>query len=227
MPVSGIIVPDDSERIWRYMGFSKFVSLLATRALYFSRIDKFEDRLEGVLPNNVRCQYGDSMNRWFEQNKNRIFVSCWHLNSVESVLMWKAYSGGEPIVAIESTVGRMKQSLEPLSDAYVLGNVQYLNFDKDAFPRQNAGTINVVVQAYHKRKFFESEREFRVIMNPFANTALNSERDEKVGISVSVKLEGIVDRIRVVAGAATWFADTVRLVCEKFGLLKDVLSSEI
>lgn len=227
MPVIGIEVPDDKERVWRYMGFSKFVSLLATDSLYFPRIDKFEDRLEGVLPDNVRHQYGSSMNQWFEENKNKLFVSCWHFNPVEFVLMWKAYSGGEPIVAVESTIGLMKQWLTPLPDAYVVGKAQYIDFNTDAYPSQSPGAVNVVAQAYHKRKFFESEKELRVVMNPFANTALAAERDKKVGIPVSVNLESLVERIRVVSGAAPWFIETVRAVYHKFGGTKEVLPSDI
>src|SRR5260370_36919965 len=36
--------------IWRYMDFTKLVSLLEKRALYFARSDRFSDKFEGATP---------------------------------------------------------------------------------------------------------------------------------------------------------------------------------
>jgi len=46
--------PDDLVKIWRYMDFTKFVSLLEKRSLYFPRIDQLEDTFEYAIP--VRTQ---------------------------------------------------------------------------------------------------------------------------------------------------------------------------
>jgi hypothetical protein len=43
----------DEQKMWRYMDFTKFVSMLATRALYFSSLKKLselDDQFEGMLP---------------------------------------------------------------------------------------------------------------------------------------------------------------------------------
>jgi hypothetical protein len=36
-------VPDDNQKIWRFMDFSKYVDLLTTSELHFARADSFED----------------------------------------------------------------------------------------------------------------------------------------------------------------------------------------
>jgi len=33
--------------IWRYLSFSKFMDLISTNSIFFSRADKFEDNFEG------------------------------------------------------------------------------------------------------------------------------------------------------------------------------------
>jgi hypothetical protein len=38
------------QKIWRYMDFTKFIDLLISDSLYFSRSDKFSDSFEGSLP---------------------------------------------------------------------------------------------------------------------------------------------------------------------------------
>jgi hypothetical protein len=41
---------DDSQRIWRYMTYERFKSLIQNEALFFCRADKFDDKWEGVFP---------------------------------------------------------------------------------------------------------------------------------------------------------------------------------
>ena len=42
--------PDENIRIWRYMDFTKFVSVLDTQSLFFSRSDRLGDLFEGAHP---------------------------------------------------------------------------------------------------------------------------------------------------------------------------------
>lgn len=41
---------NENVKIWRYIDFTKFVSLLDTKSLYFTCINKFEDPFEGSTP---------------------------------------------------------------------------------------------------------------------------------------------------------------------------------
>ena len=41
-------VPEPTTKLWRYMDFTKYVSLLASRGLFFTRADCFEDAFEGA-----------------------------------------------------------------------------------------------------------------------------------------------------------------------------------
>ena len=42
-------------RVWRYMDFTKFVSFIDSRTLYFTRADKFGDAFEGSWPKMNVC----------------------------------------------------------------------------------------------------------------------------------------------------------------------------
>lgn len=49
-----INIPDDPEiRIWRYIDFTKFVSILDSNSLYFSRMDLLGDKFEGSYPKTL------------------------------------------------------------------------------------------------------------------------------------------------------------------------------
>jgi hypothetical protein len=40
--------PPDGANLWRYMNFTKFVSIMCSKSLYFSRADSFPDKFEGA-----------------------------------------------------------------------------------------------------------------------------------------------------------------------------------
>jgi hypothetical protein len=40
---------DENAKIWRYMDFTKFVSLLDTKSLYFTRVDRLGDVVVEVV----------------------------------------------------------------------------------------------------------------------------------------------------------------------------------
>lgn len=42
-------VPSESTTLWRYIDFGKFVSMLLTKSLYFTKVSKFNDPFEGAI----------------------------------------------------------------------------------------------------------------------------------------------------------------------------------
>ncbi len=114
--------PSDDSTIWRYIDFTKFVSMLEDKALFFCRADLLGDPFEGFLPQSTIDFYfpPDVETKVAGQaNKDRkmvakiarqnVFVNCWHANEHESAAMWHLYS--DKGVAIRSTFGRLKASL--------------------------------------------------------------------------------------------------------------------
>jgi hypothetical protein len=63
---------DPSTIIWRYLTFPKFVSLITTGALWFSKLQVFEDTFEGMTPDPARSilkeQHRD-MECWFQDEE--------------------------------------------------------------------------------------------------------------------------------------------------------------
>ena len=53
-------VPEPSSSMWRYMDFTKFVSILSTRSLYFSNAACFDDEFEGAKGLRKNKQVWDS-----------------------------------------------------------------------------------------------------------------------------------------------------------------------
>jgi hypothetical protein len=101
--------PDSQTKIWRYMDFAKFLSLITTSSLHFSNLTVLskEDPYEGVYNDHPRFmslfshkkqQYGlfglrkksglldnlEGIRPFFvsksKNNRNRFFINCWHIN---------------------------------------------------------------------------------------------------------------------------------------------------
>jgi hypothetical protein len=45
----GYSVPNETTILWRYIDFGKFVSMLLTKSLYFTKVSKFNDPFEGAI----------------------------------------------------------------------------------------------------------------------------------------------------------------------------------
>src|SRR5215475_712858 len=155
------VQPDDkAERIWRYMDFAKFVSLLASNALHFSRIDQFSDPFEGSLsrieyeklqnlaaageadgsiPVEWRGSYFDILMSNVRRSRRRLYVNCWHRSEFESEAMWRLYAPSGLGVAIQSTYSRLVQALpEKVHNGCFVGAVQYTDHHTESIPEGNA-----------------------------------------------------------------------------------------
>jgi hypothetical protein len=91
------------------MDFTKLVSLIDSRRLFFTRADRLGDPFEGSWPRinvHARRQISEGMpsenQQGFAQAMERLreiskkwpkynAVNCWHMNDYESAAMWKLY----------------------------------------------------------------------------------------------------------------------------------------
>lgn len=96
------IEPENKEiKVWRYLDFTKLVSLLDSRNLYFTRADKFDDAFEGSWPKaNVEARkpkvvktddpdwksfytVAEALTPLYSQYRRYVAINCWHMNEYE------------------------------------------------------------------------------------------------------------------------------------------------
>jgi hypothetical protein len=131
--------PNPDQRIWRYMDFAQFVSLLHERALFFSSIHSLaqaHDPFEGSIPSylsealsatsqaeEMTDAVRSAVQHWIKNvQRRKIFVNCWHMNDSESDSMWKIYGKTSYSLSIQST---FRQLQEWLPQDVAIGKVQY------------------------------------------------------------------------------------------------------
>lgn len=124
--------PVDETIIWRYMDFTKFVDLLLNGKLFFNRSDNFEDPFEGIFRLK---DYESTKEFWTDEEltKKFYFLNCWHMNNNQSDAMWKIFLDTKNGIAIKSSIGNLKRSLEDSSDEIFIGEVYYREYENKTF----------------------------------------------------------------------------------------------
>lgn len=233
---------DPSARIWRYMDFTKFVSLIDSKCLFFTRADKFDDPFEGSLPvpnvtsraavletipEPTRSMVKESMTRDWEFNKNwprYNAINCWHMNDHESAAMWKLYLKSNEGISIQSRYNKLCESII-YDEPFYVGMVRYIDYEKDSIPANN-----VLAPFLYKRKSFEHEREVRVLIAkwPLTERGIDWKSETmNVGLTVRVDLSCLIERIYVAPGAPKWFADLTAAVISKYEHKFEVVHSKM
>lgn len=218
-------------KVWRYMDFTKFVSLLDTESLFFSRSDLFDDPYEGATSHaNIKLRpivYKDRIPAEVlgrgahdaERSKQWTYINCWHMNEYESAAMWKLYAQANEAVAIQSTFKLLQESLP---DNVYLGVVNYIDYETEWLPEGNTFWPYV-----HKRKAFEHERELRGVIQDYLNenSIIAGMPNPPYGKCVEVPLSTLIQKVYISPTAPSWFADLVSAVVAKYGLAMEVSQS--
>lgn len=237
------IAPENTEiKVWRYMDFTKMISLIDTRRLFFTRADLFNDPFEGSypkinvearnivppeIPEEGREQYIEAMKIMGNSNKRwprYTAISCWHMNEYESAAMWSLYLKSDEGITVQSTYKKLRKSIIDDEKVY-LGLVKYIDYEKDYI---DAG--NLLGPFVHKRKSFEHERELRgvLIKWPTSSEGFNFQEETIIGgVQVKVDIEELIEKIYVAPNAPKWFADLVKTAIKRYGYNIEVIHSEL
>ncbi|TPV39577.1 DUF2971 domain-containing protein [Bacillus dicomae] len=237
-------------KLWRYMDFTKLVSMLSTQSIYLCRSDEFKDVFEGVLfgyeVENARediekmcSELGlseefmysklggaeklvDFAKNLAEHNRKNVFINCWHLNEYESAAMWDLYLKSNEGIAIQTTFDKVKKSLNVCEEDIYIGEVQYLDHTK-----QKNLNISYLEPFFTKRISFKHEQEVRLVYALTPHHEEYVENSDVKGKSIQVDLTDLIERVYVSPDAASWFVDVVKVTLEKFNIDAEVVHSDL
>lgn len=228
--------PSPETTLWRYMDFSKFVSFLHNRGLWFSRLDLLskQDPYEGSptraeainielnarASNRLMPKYdwrtGIQGMRTIMQIST--FVNCWHSNTEESLAMWKIYTNSNYGIAIKTNFERLTKSIIDQDFAVSAGTVKYVNYTE-----YNAVIAKpLYMDALRKSLFYEYEKEVRLLYRDlererllFQDTKYSIDKYEDLaGYFIKIDLDNLINEIYVDPKAEPWFEELINNVCD-------------
>jgi hypothetical protein len=231
-PLIGQVIKENAI-IWRYMDFTKFVSLLDRSALFFCRVDKMDDLFEGAhsLANMKirKSTYSDTkiplekISSTYESLRKYTAINCWYLNNHESAAMWKVALKSNEGIAIRSTYKCLKECFIDTKRDVFIGKVKYADYKKDVISE------DPLVSFLYKRKGFQHEKELRTLIqnrheNGFQVTFRPAFQD---GEYVKIALDTLVKEIYLAPSCPEWLLHLVTSVIKKYGLNKTVVQSKL
>lgn len=178
-----------SYSLWKYLDLFKLFHLIETATLYFTRLDRFDDPLEGLtvdglrnrylldaLPDedernpNISSEYHNLSKEYFLQRKSdsdkiekvtHRFASCWFLGKYESIAMWNLYSNKDS-VAIQFDAQKLIEIIEQAAR----------DFSENVWEKLVIGTVDYIsidditkhrYLGFRKLKHYEYENELRFV----------------------------------------------------------------
>lgn len=222
---------DPNIKIWRYLDIAKLLAVIEHESLYFPCLATLEDPLEGFLnqatvekmrklPDGAGDQEILKMKavvehnlRVFKESRNWLYVSSWHMNNYESAAMWKLYASHNSGVAIQSTYGRLKDSLNKDEISVSIGTVKYIDERNDII-----SWGNILNYGLHKRISFQHEQELRaIVMSPtFA-----------AGCLVKVDIKRLIEKIYVSPDSEAWIQKLLQKVMSRYNFEIPVEQSQL
>ena len=146
------------------------------------------------------------------------FVSCWHMNDVESYAQWKIYGESPFSMAIVSSFSSLSHAI--LDSKNIYGSiVSYYDPRCDTTPEGNAFYL-----ATYKRNAFIHEKEFRLI---YLDHSLLESSDQPPDISISIDLEKMIEKIVLSPLMPEWFVKELKTFIRNNGLPFDCNKSDL
>lgn len=220
--------PDPDAVLWRYMDTPRFLSMLTSNALWFTRADQFDDQYEGarlpadrsekhpdlssIRPELIPVQQGLADVGAILRRQH--FMTCWHQNPEESAAMWRAYARRGDAVAVTTTPARLEQALQTAAPTIHGGLVEYKSPHMWDLPSP------WVRRFFRKRTSFNYETEYRLVFsrNLYADqsdTDLNVS-SSALGTPLPVSMQDVIASVHVGPREPAWFYESINALVQKY-----------
>ena len=226
----------------RYMSKKKFISLIKD-GLYLSKVTKFKDELEGILPYFNKDSESQLLNREkIRKSLEWVYVTCWYNNSLESNAMWQMYGENDEAIAIQTTAFKLQSlylCMNRKRQSY-FDNVVYKNPDIESFKKHspitvlthflaNEGFPELIYSAlfsFYKHIAFESENEIRLAV--VDSNAAKDIQNSKNGICLEIKdPTEFIDKVIVSPSSNQIFKDEIQKILNSYKTNLKVCDSQM
>lgn len=196
--------------IIRYMSLPKFLSMIVTRSIWFSRPDKFSDEYEGFAVINIEDATAKEIADSFRKMS---FINCWNYFRRESFHMWHIYGGPDKYgIGVISTVQNVKDSIQ---DEYIKSRVEAYTI-KYVPAYEIYDGLNGLIVNTRKKEWYDYEEEVRFIdYQGFVQ--------DQTGEAVNIDVNLMIQQVILSPYVDDWFVAVIHDLLEKYGINKDLI----
>ena len=239
--------PPKNSHLWRYMDFTKYVSMLSSSGLYFSRADRFDDHFEGAKGIISRKDEWDKHYlSFFEEiiknppEDNECKLSKHEIKRETIRLLRELEKGGElqrkkVFISCWHENEYESEAMWKLYSSYMdnaiaikttysslykaLGKNPSIYIGRVKYIDYSKNYAGVNDSFWRKRKSFSYENEVRAIIHDHECKAR--------GKIIECDLDTLIEELYVSPSAPTWFVSLINDVNNKYGLDVEVSPSNL
>ncbi len=243
-----VFYPKENYTLAKYLDITKFLSLVQTSSLFFCRMDKFEDKYEGSLPEKNKEHYklwsASVMEHLLPDKKATMedleqkllsylemsekfkalnCISCWNKMENESYALWKIYSNMNQGIMIKSNVERLINSFSKTNAEIQMSEVRYIDHKVD---RIESGNMNFPI--IHKNKAYNYEEEIRLIHTVKFKHGFKYDwhkENNPNGKNFEIDISELIEEVIISPFAEKWFYDIVADIMKVYKIDKKLKMS--
>lgn len=241
-------VPDPTAELWRYMDFTKYVSLLSTKSLYFPSAACFDDTFEGAKGLAERKQEWDEFYLNFfrqavrsaprSQDSDDVTKEEVEKNAQRLIREMEAAGTADREQTFISCWHESKYESEAMWKLYstsishalaiqttvgviyaALGRSPDISIGRVKYLDYETSFASVNGAFWRKRKSFEHEREVRLL--------IQDHRRKTNGIAIPCEMPTLIQSVVVSPKTPSWFLPLVEDVTKRFGFQLPVNQSRL
>jgi hypothetical protein len=214
-------------QLWRYMDLARFISMLDNCAIWLARADTFRDKHEGRFPDAMRVWIEKAYEEFSDTDPSPVkdaedfqdylvkntFISCWHKNNHENMVMWEIYGRDTNAIAIQTTVNRMANSIDSSGlsgHSLLLKPVIYERSEN--IP----GRLLYEDCFFRKRPHFAFEEEVRISLDTYSR--FNPSKTTPHGYALPVSVSALIASVWVHPDSSEWFLQVVNSITQRYEL---------
>jgi hypothetical protein len=195
-------IPSDDTLLWRYMKLNSFLELLSGHLIQ-SRIDVLNDAAEGAYGyKQIHLNGARDVAGAIREARTRAVATYWfEFEERESSGMWNVYGRTGESVAIETSVGALRQVLERKGQVRI---------ERMRYEPMHGKIDDVATLFFHKRREYKEEREIRSVQ-VFPEPLKDPIVDQRLSLD---DLNTLIRRIILVPDSRKTFIEAVKHVVE-------------
>ncbi|WP_339868702.1 hypothetical protein [Pseudohongiella nitratireducens] len=240
-------IPNEDAKLWRYMDFTKYVSMLSTSSLYFARSDTFDDHFEGAKgiesnkkawnehylkffkeairtpPEGVEWDHSEE---YIEKEAQRLLkdLGAGGLSHRERVFISCWHENEYESEAMWRLYSSFLDNALAIRTSYKslyrsLGKNPDISIGRVKYIDFNQSFAGVNDSFWRKRISFEHEKEVRALIHDYKNT--------EAGKLVKCDLTELIEEIFLSPAAPSWFVNLVNDVNQKYEINLKVSESNL
>ena len=240
-------VPNCDTALWRYMNFTKYVSMLYTSSLYFSRADKLNDPFEGakgyvknkskwdnhflsffaeVIKNPPDGTQSNLTKEQIKQQSQELFQQLEMLGktSIKRVFVNCWHENKHESEAMWNLYSSNTGNAIAIKTTYCslyesMGREPSIEIGRVKYIDFSKNFAGINNSFWRKRKSFEHEREVRAVIHD-----LECKKDHKL---IPCDITTLIEEVRLSPVAPIWFLDIINDINTKYGFELEVIQSNL